>query len=52
MNKQQKKYVMTTLRENGQWEPLNAEEMAEFERLYPDIAKYWQDPSLLEALDA
>lgn len=50
-HKQQKKYVMTTLRENGQWEPLTAEEMAEFERVYPDIAKFWQDPALLESLD-
>lgn len=31
-SKQPKKYVLTVLKENGQWEPLTAEEMAEFER--------------------
>lgn len=41
MSKQPKKYVLTALRENGLWEPLSPEEMAEFERLNPDIAKFW-----------
>jgi Bromodomain len=40
------------LKENGQWEPLTTEEMAEFERSNPEIARYWQDPNSLLQLES
>jgi len=35
----------------GDKRPATTEELADFEAKYPDIAKYWKDPSLLEELD-
>lgn len=46
-----KKYVLTVLRENGNYEPLTAEEMEAFERENPEIAKYWVEPNNLENLE-
>ncbi len=39
------------LRENGQYEPLTPEEMEQFERDNPEIARYWQEPDAMETLD-
>lgn len=50
-NKQTKRYVLTVLKENGQYEPLTIEEMNEFERQNPEIAKFWLEPALLESLE-
>ena len=48
---QSKKYVLTVLRENGNYEPLTAEEMEAFERENPEIAKYWAESNNLENLE-
>lgn len=48
--KQTRRYVLTVLKENGQYEQLTEEELDMFEQQFPDIAKYWQDPSQLEDL--
>jgi hypothetical protein len=42
--------VLSFLKDNGEYEPLSEKEMDEFERAYPDIAKYWLTPGLLDQL--
>lgn len=37
--------------DSGCKRPVTAEELAEFEEKYPDIAKYWKDPASLEELE-
>jgi hypothetical protein len=41
--------VLTAIKD-GVYEPLTAEELDNFEEAYPDIAKYWKDPSALDTL--
>ena len=48
---QQKKYILTVLRENGNYEQLTPDEMEAFERENPDIAQFWSDPSCLDNLE-
>lgn len=48
--RQSKRYVLTVLRENGQYEPLTEEELDRFEQQFPDIAKFWLDPAALDSL--
>jgi hypothetical protein len=47
--KMPKRYVLTVLK-NGVYEPLSTQEMDMFEQMFPDIARYWQDPQSLDAL--
>jgi hypothetical protein len=41
--------VLTCLKD-GAYEPLSAEELEQFEEMYPDLAKYWKDPEALDSL--
>ena len=45
-----KRYVLTVLRDNGQYVPMTNEEMDKFEREHPDLARFWQDPGSLDQL--
>lgn len=38
-----KRYVLTVLK-NGVYEPMTNDEMNQFEKQFPDIAKFWLDP--------
>ena len=41
--KQPKKFVLTTLRENGHYEPVTEAEFEQFRNENPDLAKYFED---------
>lgn len=43
--------VLMIVDEKGDKRPLSKEEMNEFERRYPEIAKYWKDPNAADELD-
>lgn len=38
--------------EKGEKRPLSSQELEDFEKMYPDIAKYWKDPALLDELES
>lgn len=40
---------MTVLKD-GNYEPLSLDEIEKFEEQFPDIAKFWLDPSSLDTL--
>ena len=50
-SREQKRYVLTVLRENGNYEPLTIEEMDQFERENPEIAKIWLKPGGIQTLE-
>jgi hypothetical protein len=43
--------ILMIVDEKGDKRPLNKEEMEEFEKIYPEIAKFWKDPANLDELD-
>ena len=44
--------VLMIVDEKGDKRQLTQEEFNEFERIYPEVAKYWKDPRSLEELDS
>ena len=44
-----KRYVLTVLK-NGVYEPMTNDEMNQFERQFPEIAKFWLEPQTLDNL--
>lgn len=44
--------VLMIVDEKGEKRQLSKEEVEEFERKYPEVAKYWKDPASLDELDS